>query len=226
MATRVGCTDFKIGSRTISTSLFQYESALIVAKNDDRALLSYYSREHLLAAEGCSCSATFPTTSTTSTSSTVVAIRSSSAMPHSTTSTTTTRRPSVSRTRTSSLKPQRDPSHDSHDAPEKFPDFDVHTGHRGTSPAKSNGQANGHLPAPEPWHPRRDSQARTVRWGVTDHSPSANGHRRQKSLSDAIRTIRTRRGSVSQNAHEIADALKAPVSPRLIVRTIHFKADI
>ena len=55
--------------------------------------------------------------------------------------------------------------------------------------------------------------------------PSGNGqvnvtgprHTRQKSLSDAIRTIRTRKGSVSANAHEIADALKAPVSVRLIV---------
>jgi solute carrier family 35, member E1 len=41
---------------------------------------------------------------------------------------------------------------------------------------------------------------------------------RQKSLSDAFRTIRTRRASVGANAHEIAEALKAPVSPKLIVR--------
>ncbi|OAA44340.1 hypothetical protein NOR_04068 [Metarhizium rileyi] len=46
---------------------------------------------------------------------------------------------------------------------------------------------------------------------------SRRGRGRQKSLSDAIRTIRTRKGSVSQNAHEIADALRAPVSPRLVV---------
>ncbi|GAO14895.1 uncharacterized protein UV8b_05062 [Ustilaginoidea virens] len=46
---------------------------------------------------------------------------------------------------------------------------------------------------------------------------SGRGHSRQKSLSDAIRTIRTRKGSVSQNAHEIADALRAPVSPKLVV---------
>lgn len=41
---------------------------------------------------------------------------------------------------------------------------------------------------------------------------------RQKSLSEALRTINTRRGSVSENAHEIAEALKAPVSYTLIVR--------
>lgn len=52
-------------------------------------------------------------------------------------------------------------------------------------------------------------------WSAS-HS-SARGHGRQKSLSDALRTIRTRKGSVSQNAHEIADALRAPVSPKLVV---------
>lgn len=39
-------------------------------------------------------------------------------------------------------------------------------------------------------------------------------------MSEAIRTIRTRSGSVTQNAHELADALKAPVSPKLVV-SIH-----
>jgi solute carrier family 35 protein E1 len=42
-------------------------------------------------------------------------------------------------------------------------------------------------------------------------------HGRQKSLTEAINTIRTRKASMSQNAHEIADALKAPVSPKLVV---------
>jgi solute carrier family 35 protein E1 len=46
---------------------------------------------------------------------------------------------------------------------------------------------------------------------------AARGHSRQKSLTDAFRTIRTRKGSVSANAQEIAEALKAPVSPKLIV---------
>lgn len=49
-----------------------------------------------------------------------------------------------------------------------------------------------------------------------------NGHSRQKSFGDAIRTIRTRQGSVSQNVHEITDALKAPVSPRLVVGSLFF----
>ncbi|KAJ8125871.1 hypothetical protein O1611_g7766 [Lasiodiplodia mahajangana] len=51
-------------------------------------------------------------------------------------------------------------------------------------------------------------------------APSRGGHGRQKSISEAIRTIRDRRGSVGQNAHEIADALRAPVSAKLIVLCI------
>nr|OQO32427.1 hypothetical protein B0A51_00215 [Rachicladosporium sp. CCFEE 5018] len=43
-----------------------------------------------------------------------------------------------------------------------------------------------------------------------------NRQDRQKSLSEAIQTVRTRRGSVRESAHEIAESLKAPVSYRLI----------
>lgn len=58
-----------------------------------------------------------------------------------------------------------------------------------------------------------------VAWAnVNGHAiGSGPSHNRQKSLSDAIRTIRTRKGSVSANAQEIAEALKAPVSIKLIV---------
>jgi solute carrier family 35 protein E1 len=60
------------------------------------------------------------------------------------------------------------------------------------------------------------------KWGQRPSRWNGNGyhgvrHGRQKSLSEAIRTIRTRTGSISQNALEIADALKAPVSPVLVV---------
>ncbi|KAF7543774.1 hypothetical protein G7Z17_g10463 [Cylindrodendrum hubeiense] len=48
-------------------------------------------------------------------------------------------------------------------------------------------------------------------------SPANRGHSRQKSLGDAFRNIRARNGSVSQNAQEIADALRAPVSPKLVI---------
>ncbi|KAF4980069.1 hypothetical protein FZEAL_3850 [Fusarium zealandicum] len=97
---------------------------------------------------------------------------------------------------------------------EKFPDFiDAPVGNsRSPSPFRNPpGWANGAPPQPplpssrpsDRWHPVSKQDAR--------------GHNRQKSLTDAIRTIRARNGSVSQNAHEIADALKAPVSPRLII---------
>jgi solute carrier family 35 protein E1 len=42
-------------------------------------------------------------------------------------------------------------------------------------------------------------------------------HGRQKSLSEAIQTVRTRKASISENAHEIAESLKAPVSWKLII---------
>jgi solute carrier family 35, member E1 len=57
--------------------------------------------------------------------------------------------------------------------------------------------------------------------GLLNSGPANVGrHKRQKSLTEAIRTIRTRSGSVSQNVQEIADALKAPVSPTLVVRSL------
>jgi solute carrier family 35 protein E1 len=59
------------------------------------------------------------------------------------------------------------------------------------------------------WQARRSSRA--------PPGGARRGHGRQRSLSEAIQVIRGRNGSMSQNAAEIADALKAPVSPRLVV---------
>lgn len=65
------------------------------------------------------------------------------------------------------------------------------------------------------WMPiGKKENSHSAMWSAANRS---HGHRRQKSLTDAFRNIRARNGSVSQNAHEIADALKAPVSPKLIV---------
>jgi len=68
------------------------------------------------------------------------------------------------------------------------------------------------------WMPRRHS-ARGARWpGMNGSVPTySTRHKRQKSLGEAFHNIRTRSGSVSQNAMEIAEALKAPVSPALVV---------
>lgn len=74
--------------------------------------------------------------------------------------------------------------------------------------------------------PTVNGSAKELKWQAQkrDRLPWSNGltvsgprRGRQKSLSEAIRTIKDRRASVSENAHEIAEALKAPVSPRLVV---------
>lgn len=100
---------------------------------------------------------------------------------------------------------------------EKFPDhvdsLDGQPIFQSSPIAQSNGYIGGLATEPR-WQPRRDSALRGSGW-ANGHT---GGHGRQKSLSDAFRTIRTRRASVSANVHEISDALKAPVSPKLIVR--------
>ncbi|KAK7514897.1 triose-phosphate transporter family-domain-containing protein [Phyllosticta citriasiana] len=81
---------------------------------------------------------------------------------------------------------------------------------RSPSPIKPG---EGAFPPGDRWYPRKESGAR---WGNGNAVGGTTRHGRQKSLSEALRTIRTRRASVSANAHEIADALRAPVSVKLI----------
>ena len=150
-------------------------------------------------------------------------------MPHSTSSASERRDPSQNRS-----KGKRDASVDSREATtEKFPDFDsssnFYTSASGSGPtlaqarpgSRQNGYSNGSsaVSSSERWAPRKDSSARGVKWGAT--GTPARGHGRQKSITEAVRNIRARGGSVSQNAHEIAGALRAPVSPRLIVCPSH-----
>jgi solute carrier family 35, member E1 len=104
---------------------------------------------------------------------------------------------------------------------EKFPDhneaFVFPAEGRARSPNKSNGLANGHSQNQGRWQPRKDLVIEGSSWMNGKASSGGRPHGRQKSLSDAFRTIRTRRASMSANAQEIAEALKAPVSPKLIV---------
>lgn len=110
---------------------------------------------------------------------------------------------------------------------EKFPELDVHDttgldhGH-GAAPSKLNGTSTAQptYPPADQWRARKDS---SVRWNTAASNgySGGHGHSRQKSLGEALRTIRTRSASTSQNVHEIADALKAPVSPMLIVRLLY-----
>ncbi|OTA57170.1 triose-phosphate transporter [Hypoxylon sp. EC38] len=150
-------------------------------------------------------------------------------MPHSTSSGSYAREPSVPR---SNAKQQEDRDSDAGSGLEKFPDHIDSpamraNGVRSISPVGLNaygvGLSGGAQLNGDRWQPRRDlSASRGVRWG-SPLGPSAGvprGHGRQKSISEAFRTIRGRSTSVSQNAHELADALRAPISPKLIILCI------
>ncbi|EGR46102.1 uncharacterized protein TRIREDRAFT_123364 [Trichoderma reesei QM6a] len=100
---------------------------------------------------------------------------------------------------------------------EKFPSLSSppHPGSNGlndlgSTPANGNGDGNGSINGNGNGNLNGYPAANT--W-----SASGRSHTRQKSLGDAFRTIRARKGSMSQNAHEIADALRAPVSPKLVM---------
>lgn len=63
--------------------------------------------------------------------------------------------------------------------------------------------------------------ARKINQGLRDaRHPGVFTHRSRKSVSDAINKFRTRQGSVSENAQELAEALKAPISYKLIVSSL------
>lgn len=111
---------------------------------------------------------------------------------------------------------------------EKFPDhidapYMANGAAREPSPVKAPsayGHENGNATLSDRWAPASRRENGGLNGGLmwsTGGRGHARGHGRQKSLSDAFRTIRARNGSMSQNAHEIADALRAPVSPKLVV---------
>jgi solute carrier family 35 protein E1 len=68
----------------------------------------------------------------------------------------------------------------------------------------------------ERWPARRASNANN--WNsYSNGAPGKSRHGRQKSLTEAIKTVRGRKASISENAHEIAESLKAPVSWKLVI---------
>lgn len=79
------------------------------------------------------------------------------------------------------------------------------------SPSASSGTAHA-----QQWQPRRDQHLTWTNGSISVAGPRGS-HGRRKSLIDALHTIRTRKGSVSQNAHDVAVALKAPLSIKLTV---------
>lgn len=137
-------------------------------------------------------------------------------MPHS------TRGPSPGRIAQTSFKFPGDTKASSRTSMEKFPDldtsdtFDQYDGQFSYNSRKSNGYPGGGPPPVDRWQPQRNGKMRGDSW-TNGESNNGRGHRKQKSLSDAFKTIKARKGSMSANVHEISDALKAPVSPKLIV---------
>lgn len=119
------------------------------------------------------------------------------------------------RRRSSSLKPMS-----------KFPDLlsadsaimesEEESYSRSTSPAPlPNGLSRLHSSKRWPMRPGLTRQGSSFKSWIT----WAGGSRKkqQKSLGEAIKTVRARKASVSESAHEIAESLKAPVSLRLVV---------
>lgn len=81
---------------------------------------------------------------------------------------------------------------------------------------KSNGYLNG-SPGGYSGRVSFGSERRTT---FVNGTPHKGRHGRQKSLSEAIKTVRTRKASIGESAHEIADSLKAPVSFRVVAGCI------
>lgn len=137
-------------------------------------------------------------------------------MPHS------TRGPSPGRIAQTSFKFPGDTKASSRTSMEKFPDldtsdtFDQYDGQHSYNSRNSNGYPGGGPPPVDRWQAQRNGRMRGDSW-TNGESSNGRGHRKQKSLSDAFKTIKSRKGSMSANVHEISDALKAPVSPKLIV---------
>jgi hypothetical protein len=91
---------------------------------------------------------------------------------------------------------------------ERFPSFDDESQRRASIAQVSESpiQTNSSLVPEYKWPTRSNSQR-----------VNRGGHKHRRSVSEALNKFRTRQGSVSENAHELAEALKAPVSWKLIV---------
>ncbi|KAK5072728.1 hypothetical protein LTR64_004800 [Lithohypha guttulata] len=92
---------------------------------------------------------------------------------------------------------------------ERFPSFDYSAAPAFGLPAVAESPVEARS-AEYKWPSRRASnRLPTIR-------PGPHTHRPRRSVSDALARFRNRQGSVSENAQELAEALKAPVSWKLI----------
>ena len=101
---------------------------------------------------------------------------------------------------------------------ERFPSLDVSRSNETRYPVASPVEftPTQAISEKQKWPARRSSQRARENGRV----PGLHSHRTRRSVSDAINNFRVRRGSVSENAQELAEALKAPVSYRLIVSCV------
>lgn len=93
---------------------------------------------------------------------------------------------------------------------ERFPSFDYSAQPTAGLPVLSESPAE--VKTEYKWPSRRASQRLP-----SARPPNNLGHRPRRSVSDAFAKLRNRQGSVTENAQELAEALKAPVSYKLIV---------
>ncbi|KAK3293303.1 triose-phosphate transporter family-domain-containing protein [Chaetomium fimeti] len=139
-------------------------------------------------------------------------------MPHSTSHSTGSHMRAASQSRSSTNKSFGD-SHggSGQGETEKFPDFDAGQTLPGVQPPGQRWQQNNLMPGNGDashagrWHARRDSR---VRWAPRAALSGSSGHSKKASISNAVHRMRS--ASMSQNAQEIAGALRAPVSWKLI----------
>ena len=123
----------------------------------------------------------------------------------------------LERRRSSSSNPrEKFPNLDTSKNEESIPKYDERENGRSDavrtlSPARTNGVLHS-----ERWQaPWKENY---LAWGDGHlNIAGPRQHGRHRSLSDAFRNIRTRKASVGENAHEIAEALKAPISLKILV---------
>ncbi|KOC09736.1 ER to Golgi transport protein [Aspergillus flavus AF70] len=96
---------------------------------------------------------------------------------------------------------------------DKFPQFKDDLYEIAAGPRESHSNFATKYTPNDRWEPRKENNfASEYTNGTIRHSK----HKPRKSISEAISTIRTRNASVSANAQELAQALRAPVSYKLI----------
>ncbi|OAX78394.1 hypothetical protein ACJ72_07301 [Emergomyces africanus] len=107
---------------------------------------------------------------------------------------------------------------------DKFPLFDDETSASGSPATTDQNNLNSNPPFSHPFSAQSLRYTQPARWPARKQAALSIGskQRPRKSISEAIGGFRNRGTSVSVNAQELAEALKAPVSYRLIMLSMDF----